>query len=133
MFWSGVVFLIMISLIVLGSFIVSIMGIFGLGGGVWDWLRGLIDWSWLQTYQAFAAGSIGVFLLLWAVVVALFQLRASTRTSYADLLVRLAEEWNSDSFIVSRHLVMKLAPVGMDEEEQRRKVTERMKNGRTRG
>ncbi len=127
MFRSGVVFLIMISLAVLGSLIVSIMGVFGLGGGVWDWLRGLIDWGWLQRYQALAVGSVGAFLLLWAVVIAMFQLRAATRTSYADLLGRLAEEWNSDSFIVSRHLMMKLAPITMDQEEQQRKVTERMK------
>ncbi len=55
------------------------------------------------------------------------QLRAARRTSYADLLVRLAEEWNSDSFIVSRQLMMELAPVEMDQEEQCRKVTERMR------
>lgn len=127
MFWSGVVFLIMISLAVLGSLIVSIMGVFGLGGGIWGWLRGLIDWGWLQTYQALAVGSVGAFLLLWAVVVAMFQLRSATRTSYADLLVRLTEEWNSDSFIASRQLLLKLAPLEMDEEEQRRKVVERMR------
>ena len=127
MFWTGIAFLIIISLAILGSLIVSIMGTFGWGGGMWDWFRSLIDWSWLQTYQAFVAGSIGACLLLWAAVVAMFQLRAARRTSYADLLVRLAEEWNSDSFIVSRQLMMELAPVEMDQEEQRRKVTERMR------
>lgn len=127
MFRAGVAFLIIISLIVLGSLIVTAMGVFGLSGNVWDWLRDYISWSWLQTYQAFVAGSIGACLLLWAVVVAMFQLRAARRTSYADLLVRLTEEWNSDSFIASRQLLLKLAPLEMDEEEQRRKVVERMK------
>lgn len=127
MFKAGVAFLIIIGLVVLGAFIASMIGIFGLSGYVWDWLWGYIDWSWLETYQAFAAGSIGAFLLLWAAVFAAIQLRATRRTSYADLLVRLAEEWNSDSFIASRYLMMKLAPVTMDQEEQQCKVTERMK------
>lgn len=127
MFRVGVAFLIIISLIVLGSLIVTVMGVFGLSGNVWDWLRDYISWSWLQTYQAFVAGSIGACLLLWAAVVAMSQLRAARRTSYADLLVRLTEEWNSDSFIASRQLLLKLAPLEMDEEEQRRKVVERMR------
>lgn len=127
MFRAGVAFLIIISLIVLGSLIVTVMGVFGLSGNVWDWLRDYISWSWLQTYQAFVAGSIGACLLLWAAVVAMSQLRAARRTSYADLLVRLTEEWNSDSFIASRQLLLKLAPLEMDEEEQRRKVVERMR------
>lgn len=127
MFRAGVAFLIIISLIVLGSLIVTIMGIFGLSGCVWDWLWDNINWSWLQRYQAFVAGSIGACLLLGAAVVAVFQLRAARRTSYADLLVRLVEEWNSDPFIESRQLMMELAPLEMDEKEQCHKVTERMR------
>lgn len=127
MFWVGVAFLIIAILAVLWSLIVTIMGIFGLGGGVWGWLQSSVDWSWLESYQTFVAGSIGAFLLLWAIVIAIFQLRAARGTSYADLLARLAEEWNSDSFIDSRHLIMKLAPIEMNPKEQRQKVTERMR------
>lgn len=127
MFRVGVALLIIISLIVLGALVVTIVGIFGISGCVWDWLFGHIDWSWLEKYQGFVVGSIGACLLLWAAGVATFQLRAARRTSYADLLGRLTEEWNSDSFIKSRHLIMQLAPVEMDLEEQRRKVTERMR------
>lgn len=133
MFKTGVAFLIIIGLVVPGAFIISMIGIFGLSDQVWDWLRGYIDWSWLETYQAFAAGSIAALLLLWAAVFAAIQLRAARRTSYADLLVRLAQEWNSGSFIASRYLMMKLAPVTMNQEEQRAKVTERMKTAEQEG
>lgn len=126
MFKAGVAVLVIISLIVLGSLTVAIMGMFGLSGGVWDLLRDYINWGWLQKYQTFVAGSIGTCLLLSAAVIAIFQLRGARRTGYADLLVRLTEEWNSGPFIESRHLILKLAPLEMDEEEQRRKVVERM-------
>ena len=127
MFGVGVAFIIVIGLIILGLLVVTVMGIFGLSGCVWDWLWGYINWGWLETHQAFVAGSIGACLLLYAAAVAMFQLRAARRTSYADLLVRLNEEWNSDAFIASRHLMLKLAPVEMEQEEQCRKVTERMR------
>lgn len=133
MFKVGIGFLIIIGIIVVGSLTVTIMGIFELTGHMWDWLWSYINWSWLKTYQTFVAGSIGAFLLLWAAVVAMFQLRAARRTSYADLLVRLAEEWNSDSFIESRRLVMRLTPVGMEQEKQRSQVMERMKTAEQKG
>lgn len=126
-FKAGIIFLIIISFFVSGALIVSIMGVFGLSGYPWDWLRGYINWNWLKEYQAFVAGSVGVFLLLWAAVVAMFQLRAAGRTRYADLLSRLSVEWNSDSFIESRYLMMQLAPIRLEEKEQRHRVTKRMK------
>lgn len=130
MFKAGVAFIIIIGLIILGTLVVNIMGVFGLSGGIWSWIRHYIDWSWLEKYQDFVVGSIGALLLLWVAAVAMFQLRAGRRTSYAELLGRLTEEWNSDSFIKSRHLIMKLAPVEMEEGEQRRNVKERMKVAR---
>lgn len=126
MFTVGITFLI-ISLVGSGALIASTLGIFGLSGYVWDWLGVYINWNWLKEYQAFIVGITGASLLLWAAIVAMRHLRAARRTSYADLLARLSGEWNSDSFIKSRHLIMQLAPLDLDEKEQRRRVNERMK------
>lgn len=127
MFKAGVAFLVIIGLVILWSLIVTVMGIFGLSGGIWDWLRYYINWDWLGKYQAFVAGSIGAFLLFWAAGVATFQLRAARRTSYADLLERLYEEWDSERYIKSREALFELAPLDMEQSEQSHKVAEKMK------
>jgi len=39
MFKAGVAFIIIIGLIILGTLVVNIMGVFGLSGGIWSWIR----------------------------------------------------------------------------------------------
>ncbi len=126
MFKTCIALFLIIVLISLCSLILTIMGTFGLSGGIWDWLWSCINWSWLETYQDLAAGSIGALLLASAAIVAISHLRAVRRISYAELLGRLTEQWNSDAFIESRYRLLEIAPQGMDEEVLRKKIAEIM-------
>ncbi len=126
MFKVAVILLIVITVVVLFCLVTAVIGVFGLGGPVSDWLFNFIDMDWLLKYQAFVSGSVAALLLLWAVALALFQLRTMGRTTYADLLLRVSEEWDSDPFIRSRHLILEIAPIDMEESEQRKAVKETM-------
>ena len=114
----------MIGLVVAGALLLCIVEVFHLTGTTWDWLRSCVDFIWLEKYQGFIAGIIGASLLLVAAIFAILQLRAARRISYADLLVKLAMDWNCEEFIKSRKRILEVAPIGLSEVEQRSKLKE---------
>lgn len=116
--------LVIIGLLAAGALLLCIVEVFHLTGTTWDCIRSCVDWKWLEKYQGFVAGSIGASLLFTAAILAILQLRAARKISYADLLVRLAMDWNSKEFIDSRKRILEVAPIEISEEEQRSRLKE---------
>lgn len=111
-----------IGLCIAGALLLCVVEVFHLTGTTWDWLRSCIDCIWLENYQGFVVGVIGASLLLAASIFAILQLRAARRISYADLLIRLAMDWNCDEFVKSRKRILEVAPIELSEVEQRSRL-----------
>lgn len=116
--------LIIIGLIVIAASIFCLIETFHFTGKSIDFLRSYVDYNWLERYQVFVIGTITTLLLFTAAIFAILQLRASSRISYANLIIKLSLDWNSDEYINSRQMVLNIAPISLSIEEQRSKLKE---------
>lgn len=124
--WATISIIVIAGIVAIGTLLLCIMQLFGLGGSTWQSISSCIDWAWLEKHQAFFAGSIGAILLFSAAIVAIYQLSAARSISYADLLIRLSNEWNSEPYMESRRQIFEIAPIGLDLKQQRENLKERL-------
>lgn len=115
-----------VGIVIIGILLLCIIKLFCLEGSTWQNICSYIDWIWLEKYQAFFVGSVVTSLLFVAALIALYQLDAARKISYADLLIRLSNEWNSEPYMESRRRIFEIAPLHMDLEQQRQNLKERI-------
>jgi len=124
--WITKAIIIVVGIIVVSILLLCIINLFCLEGSTWQKICTYIDWNWLEKYQTFFVGSIGAILLFAAALIAIYQLGAARRISYADLLIRLSNEWNSEPYMESRRKIFEIAPFSLELEQQRQNLKERL-------
>lgn len=65
-------------------------------------------WNWVKDNSTLTIGTITILLLISAGTIASSQLVLMRRSNYAQMLIQLSEQWESDSFVRRRHIIDKI-------------------------
>lgn len=91
-------------------------------------------WWWIESHETIAFAFVTGFLLAATGMLAASQLVSMRRNRYAELLMHLDEQWESDSFINRRHMidkkchdiVQKLKEDHLDDAETQRRLKDEL-------